>query len=73
VEDLQLVEPRPDRLGALQVEDGGEPVAVEVGRRPRDPQRALRRPFEPQQERGLGERLAALAWGNWRRVLGAAW
>ena len=32
MQHLELVEPRPDRLGALHVQDGGEPLPVEVGR-----------------------------------------
>ena len=53
----ERVERGVDGLGALEVEHGGERRAVEVGRRPRDPQPAAGRALDADEERGLGERL----------------
>jgi hypothetical protein len=61
VEHLELVELRPDRLGALEVEHRGEPVAVELVDGPRDPERAARRALHPTEERHLRERLVERA------------
>ena len=64
MQHVELVERRPDRLGALEVQDRGEPVAVEVGGLAHDAQAPAGAALEPQQQRDLGERLAA-APGAW--------
>ena len=64
VEHEQLVERRPDRLGALGVQHRGEPVAVEVGGRARDAQAPAGLALEPEQERDLRERLGRARSGS---------
>ena len=71
MQDLELVEAGADRLGALEVQHGREPVAVEVVDAARDPQPPAGGALHPLQQRDLGERLAQRALVGHGREVGA--